>query len=117
MKRKTTLGVMLALAAAAPSAVVPKLVSQAEAQDAAARAGAGGTTATGITGGGTAPRTDLDPAEYPDVPRGHWAYNALNTLSQAGILEGLPDGTYAGNKPMTRYEFAVAVARLLDKVG
>jgi hypothetical protein len=36
--------------------------------------------------------------EGADVPRGHWAYNALNTLSQAGILEGLPDGTYAGNK-------------------
>jgi len=109
MKRKTTLGVMLALAATAPAVVVPKLVS-AQAQDAAAGA------TTGITGGGTPSNPNLAPAEYPDVPRGHWAYNALNTLSQAGILEGLPDGTYAGNKPMTRYEFAVAIARLLVKI-
>jgi hypothetical protein len=35
----------------------------------------------------------------------------LNRLSQAGIIEGHPNGTYAGNKPMTRYEFAFAIAR------
>jgi len=56
-------------------------------------------------------------AEYPDVPQNHWAYEAINKLSQAGIIEGMPNGTYMGNKPMTRYEFAVAVARILDKVG
>jgi len=93
MKRKATLGALLALAAAAPAIVAPRLVATANAQPA--------TTA---------------PAEYPDVPRGHWAYEALNRLSQAGIIEGLPNGTYAGNKPMTRYEFAVAIARLLDKI-
>ena len=88
MKHKATLGVMLAFAAAAPAVVVPQLVAQAQAQD---------------------------QAEYPDVPRGHWAYNAIDKLSRAGIIEGLPSGNYAGNKPMTRYEFAVAIARLLDK--
>ena len=56
-------------------------------------------------------------AEYPDVPQNHWAYAAINKLSQAGIIEGMPNGTYMGNKPMTRYEFAVAIARILDKVG
>jgi hypothetical protein len=56
-------------------------------------------------------------AEYPDVPQNHWAYEAINKLSQAGIIEGMPNGTYMGNKPMTRYEFAVAVARILDKIG
>jgi hypothetical protein len=56
-------------------------------------------------------------AEYPDVPQNHWAYNAINKLSQAGIIEGMPNGTYMGNKPMTRYEFAVAIARILDKIG
>lgn len=56
-------------------------------------------------------------AEYPDVPQNHWAYDAINKLSQAGIIEGMPNGTYMGNKPMTRYEFAVAVARILDKIG
>ncbi|MDQ3813495.1 MAG: tetratricopeptide repeat protein, partial [Armatimonadota bacterium] len=53
--------------------------------------------------------------EGADLPRDHWAYTALNRLSQAGVIEGLPDGTYAGKKPMTRYEAAVAVARLLEK--
>ena len=56
-------------------------------------------------------------AEYPDVPQNHWAYDAINKLSQAGIIEGMPNGTYLGNKPMTRYEFAVAVARILDKLS
>jgi hypothetical protein len=92
MKRKTTLGVFLAIAATAPAVVAPKLVAPAQAQAA-------------------------DRAEYPDVPRGHWAYEALNRLSQAGIIEGLPNGNYGGNKSMTRYEFAVAIARLLDKIG
>jgi hypothetical protein len=58
-----------------------------------------------------------DTAEYPDVPQNHWAYDAINKLSQAGIIEGMPNGTYMGNKPMTRYEFAVAIARILDKIG
>jgi hypothetical protein len=92
MKRKATFGVVLALAAA-PAIVAPTLVSQAQAQDAAAR------------------------AEYPDVPRGHWAYEALDRLSRAGIIEGRPGGVYEGNRPMTRYEFAVAIARLLDRIG
>ena len=91
MKRKATFGVVLALAAA-PAIVAPTLVSQAQAQDAAAR------------------------AEYPDVPRGHWAYEALDRLSRAGIIEGRPGGVYEGNRPMTRYEFAVAIARLLDRL-
>lgn len=88
MKRKA-IGVLVALAATAPAIVAPKLVAPAQAQQ---------------------------PAEYPDVPRGHWAYEAINKLSQAGILEGMPDGTYMGNKAMTRYEFAVAIARLLQKI-
>lgn len=53
--------------------------------------------------------------EYPDVPQGHWAYEVLYRLSAEGIIEGLPAGNYGGQKAMTRYEFAVAMARLLDK--
>jgi len=92
MKRKA-LGVFLALAATVPAIVAPPLAPSAEAQ-----------------------ATTAERVEYPDVPRGHWAYEALNRLSQAGIIEGLPNGTYAGNKAMTRYEFAVAIARLLDRM-
>jgi len=100
MNRKTTIGVMLALAAAAPAVVLPKLVPAAQAQQ--------GTLAVPGTPTG-------DRAEYPDVPRGHWAYNAIDRLSRAGIIEGYPDGTFKGPKAMTRYEFAVAIARILDK--
>lgn len=102
MKRQLAL-LALAMATAAPAVVAPHLV---QAQDAVPAGGVGGTgTGTGTT------------AEYPDVPRGHWAYNAIDRLSQAGIIEGLPNGNYAGQKPMTRYEFAVAIARLLDRIG
>ena len=89
MKRKVAMGVFLAVAAAAPAIVTPQLISPAHAQER---------------------------AEYPDVPKNHWAYEALDKLSRAGILEGRPGGVYEGNKSMTRYEFAVAIARLLDKV-
>jgi hypothetical protein len=59
----------------------------------------------------------LESAEYPDVPQNHWAYATLNRLSHAGLIDGMPNDTYMGNNPMTRYEFAVAIARILDKVA
>jgi len=51
---------------------------------------------------------------FADVPVDHWAYNAIEQLAQAGLIEGYPDGTFKGQKALTRYEFAVAIARLLD---
>jgi len=54
---------------------------------------------------------------YPDVPQNHWAYATLNRLSHAGLIDGMPNDTYMGNNPITRYEFAVAIARILDKVA
>ncbi len=53
---------------------------------------------------------------FADVPADHWAYSAVNTLQKAGIVIGYPDGTYGGRRAMTRYEFAVAIARLLPMV-
>jgi len=53
---------------------------------------------------------------FSDVPRDHWAYNAIERLSGVGVLEGYPDGTYKGKRNMTRYEFAVAIARIMDRV-
>ena len=50
---------------------------------------------------------------FADVPADHWAYNAVKTLQDAKIVIGYPDGTYGGRRPMTRYEFATAIARLL----
>jgi hypothetical protein len=54
---------------------------------------------------------------YDDVPRDHWAYNALDYLTERGVLEGYPDGFFKGDRTLTRYEFAQAVARLLDTIG
>jgi len=86
----TKLSALLAVAAAAPAVVAPNLVGTAHAQDR---------------------------AEFQDVPRDHWAYNALQKLAAAGIVEGYPPaGDYRGQRALTRYEFAVAIARLLDKL-
>jgi len=54
---------------------------------------------------------------FADVPTDHWAYASVDTLQKAGIVIGYPDGTYGGRRPMTRYEFAVAIARLLNQMN
>lgn len=48
---------------------------------------------------------------FADVPANHWAYNAVNTLAADGIIDGYGDGTFKGDKLMTRYEMAQIVAR------
>ncbi|MCE5315512.1 MAG: S-layer homology domain-containing protein [Armatimonadota bacterium] len=53
---------------------------------------------------------------FTDVPTDHWAYDAVNQLQEDGILIGYPDGTFGGKKTITRYEFAVALARLVDYI-
>ena len=91
MKRITKMSALLAVAAAAPAIVAPGLMAP--------------------------PAQAQDRAEFPDVELTHWAYPALQKLAAAGILEGYPPtGNYIGQRPMTRYEFAVAIARLLDKI-
>ncbi len=88
MKKMTQLSALLAVAAAVPAVVAPAFVAPAQAQDR---------------------------PEFSDVPRDHWSYAALQKLAAAGILEGVPPvGKYEGPRAMTRYEFAVAIARLLD---
>jgi len=88
MKRFTKLTALLAVAAATPAIVAPT-VAHAQATTNA----------------------------FADVPQGHWAYDALQKLAQAGIVEGYPPtGEYKGARTMTRYEFAVAIARLLERI-
>ena len=53
---------------------------------------------------------------FADVPLDHWAYNAVNRLAEAGLLEGYPDGTFRGRQSLTRYEFAQAIARAMDRL-
>ncbi len=89
MKQFTKFSALMAVAAVAPAVVAPTLV-QAQAQDR---------------------------AEFSDVPTTHWAYPALSKLAAAGILEGYPPtGNYIGQRAMTRYEFAIAIARILEKM-
>jgi len=54
---------------------------------------------------------------FADVPADHWAYQSVDTLQKAGIVIGYPDGTYGGKRAMTRYEFAVAIARLMPLIS
>ena len=50
---------------------------------------------------------------FPDVPENHWAYEYVTKLAKAGILKGYPDGNFAGDRMMTRYEFAAIVYRAI----
>lgn len=50
---------------------------------------------------------------FSDLPRAHWAYDAVERFAAAGVLSGYPDGAFRGEKPMTRYEIAVLVARAM----
>ena len=52
---------------------------------------------------------------FSDVPAGHWAYDSVNKLVAAGVVDGYPDGTYGGDKLMTRYEMAQIVAKAMAK--
>jgi len=53
---------------------------------------------------------------FQDVPRDHWAYDAISTLWQAGLVEGYPDGTFGGDRFFTRYEMAMVFARALARL-
>lgn len=64
---------------------------------------------TGVNAGELSGSDDL----FPDVPANHWAYEYVTRLKQAGILTGYPDGNFAGDRMMTRYEFATIVYRAI----
>ena len=53
---------------------------------------------------------------FADVPTNHWAYDAIAELAAKGLIEGYPDGTFKGNQPLTRYEMAMVVARLVARI-
>lgn len=53
---------------------------------------------------------------FADVPADHWAFDAIAELAAKGILEGYPDGTFKGDRAMTRYEMAMALARILARI-
>ena len=53
---------------------------------------------------------------FSDVPFSHWAYDAVNKLAAKGLLQGYPDGTYKGEKHVTRYALAMVTAKMLAAV-
>ncbi|MGB4159569.1 MAG: S-layer homology domain-containing protein, partial [Bacillota bacterium] len=50
---------------------------------------------------------------FADVPQHHWAYEAVKQLAAYGLVIGFPDGEFKGNEPLTRYQMAMVIARLL----
>jgi hypothetical protein len=52
---------------------------------------------------------------FSDVPAGHWAYNSVTKLAQEGVIEGYGDGTFLGNRNITRYEMAQMIAKAMAK--
>ncbi|MBP2644951.1 MAG: S-layer protein [Firmicutes bacterium] len=52
---------------------------------------------------------------FVDVPQGHWSYNAVSKLAADGIIDGEADGTFKGDKVVTRYELAQVIARAMAK--
>ncbi len=53
---------------------------------------------------------------FSDVPANHWAYQYIQSLAADGVIDGYPDGKFKGDRPMTRYEMAVVVARAVAKL-
>ena len=51
---------------------------------------------------------------FPDIPTNHWAYEAVSDLSRRGLVEGYSDGTFGGDRMLTRYEFAQIVYRAIQ---
>lgn len=76
---------------------------------------AGGFLALGAAAG--APQAQAQAAPFLDTPTNHWAYESVQDLAKKGIVIGYPDGTFGGKRPMTRYEFAVALDRALRTVA
>ena len=53
---------------------------------------------------------------FADVPANHWAYQAIASLAADGLIDGYPDGSFKGDRPLTRYEMAAVVARVIAKI-
>ncbi|MBM3450814.1 MAG: hypothetical protein FJX78_07510, partial [Armatimonadetes bacterium] len=53
---------------------------------------------------------------FADVPTNHWAYDAIAELAAKGLVEGFPDGTFKGKQPVSRYEMAMVIARIIARI-
>ncbi|MBR0261953.1 MAG: S-layer homology domain-containing protein, partial [Selenomonadaceae bacterium] len=64
---------------------------------------------------GTGATTFAAANPFSDVPAGHWAYNSVAKLAAEGVIEGYGDGTYRGDRNITRYEMAQMIAKAMAK--
>ncbi len=55
--------------------------------------------------------------KFTDVPADHWAAKSVYDLVNMGVTEGYPDGTFRGKKNITRYETAIFLSKLSEKLG
>ncbi|MGB9613781.1 MAG: S-layer homology domain-containing protein, partial [Candidatus Margulisiibacteriota bacterium] len=55
--------------------------------------------------------------QLQDVPKDHWAASAVYDLVRLGITKGYPDGTFRGQKPISRYEAAIFLSKLAKAIG
>lgn len=55
-------------------------------------------------------------AAMTDVPKTHWAYEAVEDLVAKGYLELYPDSTFKGDEPVSRYQFAQVIHRVVEAV-
>jgi hypothetical protein len=53
---------------------------------------------------------------FSDVPASHWAYDAVNSMAEKGIIQGFPDGTFKGKQNVTRYQLAMITAKMIANV-
>jgi hypothetical protein len=51
---------------------------------------------------------------FSDVPKDHWAYQAVQELAKDGVIQGYSDSEFKGDRPLTRYEFSMVVAKAID---
>ena len=70
---------------------------------------------TGALVVGVASTTFAAANPFSDVPAGHWAYDAITTLAADGVIEGYGDGTFRGDRQITRYEMAQMIAKAMAK--
>ena len=54
-------------------------------------------------------------SNFSDVPEKHWAYSAVSKLASVELMEGYGDGTFRGDRNMTRYELALIISKMSDK--
>lgn len=55
--------------------------------------------------------------EFSDVSKKHWAHEFVQKVVEAGIVAGFPDGTFRGNKTISRFEIAKMISNLMELYG